>query len=101
MDLSLGLQITLIGVMGVFTTLLVLLGVVQIPHLFFKLTEARKQEVKIEPRASEGSPGIPTEHLAVIGAAVAMMGTRYRISAIEVTINENWERCRYTENITL
>jgi len=100
MEIGLGLEITLIGMVVVFSTLLVLMGVVTIPRLITSLLTKRNQEVPIQVE-EEPAADIPPQHLAVIAAAVAMMGESYRVKAIEVLGNDNWERSRYTEITSL
>lgn len=99
MEIGLGLEITLIGMVVVFSTLLVLMGVVTIPRLLTSLFN-KKQEVLVQVE-EEPIADIPPQHLAAIAAAVAMMGESYRVKAIEVLGNDNWERSRYTEITSL
>lgn len=99
MEIGFGLVITLIGMVVVFLTLTVLMGVVRIPRAVSGLSR-RKKSAEIAPAESEAA-GIPPQHIAAIAAAVAMLGSEYRVRAIEIIGNDNWERSRYTEIITL
>lgn len=90
-DFSWSLQIALIGILVVFTTLFTLQLLLQVPRLF---TKAKVSPV--QPQVKQAESSIPPEHLAVIAAAVSMLGG-YRVKTIEISGNENWERCRYTD----
>jgi hypothetical protein len=100
MDYILSLQIALIGILVVFVTLAILNGLLEIPQLVVRLRNRNKQPVQEAPDQSI-LEGIPPQHLAVIAAAIASLGDSYRIKTIEVSRNQNWERCRYTEITTL
>lgn len=98
MELNLGLQITLIGMAIVFITLYVLAQVIRIPQFFFSPKAPQAEE---QPQPPAESVGIPAAHLAAIAAAVSSLDPAYRVSAISVRGNENWEQSRYTEIASL
>jgi len=100
MDLVRGLEVTLIGMLVVFATLVLLQGVIILIGLSSRLLNRDSKQDK--PAAKPAAPkpaenAIPPEHLAAIAAAVAMMGQVYRIRTIEAVCPENWERSRYTD----
>lgn len=98
MDIVLGLEITLIGMGVVFTTLLVLMGIILLPRLFSRKTAGKKSESANGKSETISQDQIPHGHLVVIAAAVAAMGQSYQIRTIEIAGNENWQRSRFTEN---
>jgi len=70
MEIGLGLEITLIGMVVVFSTLLVLMGVVTIPRLITSLLTKRNQEVPIqveEEPAADIPPPAPCSNRCCCG----------------------------------
>lgn len=94
MELGLGLQITLIGMVTVFATLYLLAEVIKLPQIFFRVKD-KNTEGKGEVPAKEA--GIPPHHLAAIAGVVASLAKPRRIQTIRIQANENWEQSRYTE----
>lgn len=101
MELELGLLITLIGMLIVVATLFILGEVLRIPKFFVGPATAKKEEPIVTPATPSINPDIPPQHLAAIAAAIAAMDQPYRVVAIKVLSNENWERSRYTEITSL
>lgn len=101
MELELGLQITLIGISIVFIALFALIGVVKIPQLLLGQFGEKKEGLATRPAPTFPEKGIPPQHLAAIAAAIAALDHSYRINAIEILGNENWERSRFTEITSL
>lgn len=101
MELELGLLITLIGMAIVFATLYVLAGVLKIPKFIVGSATAKKKKPILTPAIPPPNPGIPPQHLAAMAAAIAALDQPYRITAIELQSNENWERSRYTDITSL
>lgn len=102
MEIVRGLEITVLGMAGVFATLVLLQGVILLTGLFVKIfnrsRSSDKKPYQTQPSESLlNSPDIPAEHLAAIAAAVAMLGQSYRIRTIKTACPENWERGRYTD----
>lgn len=97
MDINLALEITLVGMGVVFSTLLILMGIVLLFRLFSGLNSTRKEPDNLAPETATPAE-IPSQHLAVIAAAVTAMGSGYRIRTIEIIGNDNWERSRFIEN---
>ncbi|HBI57093.1 MAG TPA: hypothetical protein DG577_02335 [Firmicutes bacterium] len=99
MEIGFGLVITLIGMVVVFLTLVVLMGIVRIPSAVSRLSQIKRPQESV-PVESDGAE-IPPQHIAAIAAAVAMLGASYRVRTIEIIGNDNWERSRYTDIATL
>ena len=96
MELGLGLQVTLIGMVIVFATLYALSLAIKIPRI--AMGRPNKAE---QPKHILEVQGVQLEHQVVIAAAIAALDRSYRIAAIEVAGNENWEQSRYTEITSL
>lgn len=96
MDINLAVEITLVGMGVVFSTLLILMGVV----LLFRIFSGNSTRKEPDHQAPEPAApaGISSQHLAVIAAAVTAMGSGYRIKTIDIIGNDNWERSRFIEN---
>ncbi|MTI94522.1 MAG: hypothetical protein FH749_03400 [Firmicutes bacterium] len=94
--MELAFQIAAIGVGVVFMTLLMLNCALWVLKRLATDPE-KKNEPLTASEASVEADSIPPEHVAIIAGAIAAQNPGYRIRAIKVAPNSNWQQSSLTD----